>query len=81
MAPNNTISTSANVTVKQITWLPARDGRFVPMIHFDEILLSGMRFNRVSGISTEFIHEHNIVIGKIITVTIVGGVIPHIDMQ
>ena len=81
MVLNNTIATSANVTVKHITWLQTRDGRFVPMIHFDEILLSQMRVNRISGYSTEFIHKHNIAIGKIITVTFVAGVIPLIDMQ
>ena len=79
MVSHNTIITSADVTITNITWSRTRDGISVPTIHFDEIILSHLCVKSVS-LSAEFIHKHNIEIGTIITVSITPEIIPRINV-
>lgn len=73
-----TITESASVVVKNISWNLTRTSRLVPTVNFDSVFISGASVSRASGFNAKYIKDNSIGVGAEIEVVRSGEVIPYI---
>jgi DNA ligase (NAD+) len=73
-----TITESADVIVRDISWNLTRTSRLVPTVKFDPVFISGASVSRASGFNAKYIKDNSIDVGAEIEVVRSGEVIPYI---
>lgn len=73
---------NAETLVKSVVWTPSMYGVLKPVIHISEVIIEGVKINKVTGNNASFI-LHNTIGGKIgpgakLLITRSGGVIPKV---
>ena len=73
-----TVTETADVIIKNISWNLTRTGRFVPVAEFDEVELSGAMIHRATCHNAKNMFDNGIDVGATIRITRSGEVIPFI---
>jgi len=68
----------AEVLVTHVEWNISKDLKAKPLVHFNEVTLSGVRIKQATGFNAAYIESNVIGPGSRIIVTRAGDVIPHI---
>lgn len=72
------ITETADVTVTKVEWNHTNTGRYIPLVWFEPINLSGARIEKATGHNAQNILDKGIDVGAVVTITRSGEVIPYI---
>lgn len=68
----------AEVIVTSVEWNGSKDGYLKPLVHFDTVVLAGVKISKATGFNAAFIEKNVIGPGSRIVIIRSGDVIPHI---
>lgn len=68
----------AEVIVTHVEWNGSKDGYLKPLVHFDTVVLAGVKISKATGFNASFIEKNVIGPGSRVIIIRSGDVIPHI---
>ncbi len=68
--------TTAFVIIENVKWEVSKNGKLKPVIEIQEVELSGVKINNVTGYNAKYVNEHNIARHSTIEIVRSGEVIP-----
>jgi NAD-dependent DNA ligase len=68
----------AEVVVTKVEWNASKDGYLKPLVHFNTVVIAGVKISKATGFNAQFIEKHIIGTGSRIVIIRSGDVIPHI---
>lgn len=69
----------AETTVTDVIWGVSRYGDWTPVVHFDTVVIGGVKISKATGHNPEFIAEKKINVGAKLLIIRSGDVIPYIS--
>lgn len=68
----------AEVNVTKVEWNASKDGYLKPTVHFEAVVLNGVKIQKATGFNAGFIRDNKIGAGAVVVIIRSGDVIPHI---
>lgn len=72
------VAESATSTVTNVEWETSRLGNVIPVVHFNNVKLSGANLSKCSGFNAKWIENNKIGVGSKVEIHRAGEVIPYI---